>query len=108
MATFMTGDTSGGVQKKSGVTVDAEVAAAWNAVRNDAEGGFLVLSYSPPLSKTNVAVLMSGNGGLEGLRHTLSALPDVNSKVLWGGFASSPSSFAHFTFVGEDVSGMVR
>ena len=105
MATFMTGDTSGGQAKSSGVSIDASIATFWLHTRNT--GGFMLVGYLKD-SKTEVGLVAAGEGGIDELVKAARALPNLSSTVLWGGVATSSNSFKHVFHIGEDVGGLAK
>jgi hypothetical protein len=105
MATMATGNTTGGVAKGSGVNILPDVAPAWQEVRSSEVQRFVVLSYSPPTSKTDVGVLAAGDGGLEQVKEFLSQNKD---KVCFGGFKTEAGKFDRFFCIGESVGGLAR
>lgn len=111
MATFMTGDTTGGVKKASGVTIGASISPAWAAVRDNDNTmtNWIICGYSPPESKTNVEVIATGGGTLEDVKTVLQD-PKYSAQCLFGGFREGENrdKFAHLTWVGSDTGAMAK
>mmetsp|Transcript_21376 Transcript_21376/g.42383 ORF Transcript_21376/g.42383 Transcript_21376/m.42383 type:complete len:225 (+) Transcript_21376:42-716(+) len=108
MATFMTGDTSGGIKKSSGVVIGSSIASGWARVRDneDASTNWILLGYHPPESKTNVEVVAYGPGSFDDLM-VQAKDPKYASHCLFGGFRDG-DKFAHFTWVGLDTGAMAK
>ncbi len=105
MATFMTGDTSGGVKKASGVVLGASLTETWARVRDngDTSVNWMLCGYS---SKTNIDVIVSGAGSLSELEVEV-ANSKYDDQCLFGGYRDG-EKFAHFTYVGAQAGAMAR
>lgn len=102
------GDLTGGVKKKSGVSIDDNIAKVWGEVRDDATNAcFIVVSYA---SKNAVKVESKGSD----MQALLKILQDNGDKCLFGGFrdqgaaSGGASAFKRFIFVGDNVGAMAR
>jgi len=95
MSTFMTGDTSGGLKKSSGVSLnEPSITAAWNATREQA-AGYVITSYVNG-SKTNIDVQESSPiGSWEQLK---TALGKFNATACYGGVAAA-GKFHHVSAI---------
>ena len=77
---------------------------AWAKVRDNSNGeiDWLIAGYDNG-SKTDITILSSGNGGLEGCA---SSLPE--GEPVFGGFRLSTGRFRHFYYVSEGASVMKK
>jgi len=105
MATFMTGDTSGGVKKASGIELAASLTETWKRVRDngDSSVNWMLCGYS---SKTNIDVISIGAGSLSEIEVEV-ANSKYDDQCLFGGFRDG-EKFVHFTYVGAQAGAMVR
>ena len=100
MPTLQTDPRSGGVKKSSGVNVLPIVGETWAKIRDDSneEVDWLIASFDGK-SKTDITVIASGSGGVEGCS---SSLPE--NCACYGGIRLSSGRFVTFYYVGEGVS----
>ena len=110
MATLATGNLSGGQKKASGCTIGAGIATAWEQVRDDCDKStnWVLCGYVPASSKTNIDVVATGPGGLNGLKAEVRS-PSYDAQCLFGGFRDdSDGKFVHFTYVGHATGAMTK
>lgn len=77
---------------------------AWEQVRDNGNNGvdWLIASYDGA-SKTDITVIASGSGGVEGCA---AALPD--DSPAFGGVRLSTGRFRHFYYTSDNVSAMKK
>mmetsp|Transcript_20331 Transcript_20331/g.47751 ORF Transcript_20331/g.47751 Transcript_20331/m.47751 type:complete len:137 (-) Transcript_20331:330-740(-) len=104
MPTLQTDPRSGGVKKSSGVNVLPIVGETWAKIRDDSnhEVDWLIASFDGK-SKTDITVVASGSGGVEGCS---SSLPE--NCACYGGMRLSSGRFVTFYYVGEGTPIMQR
>lgn len=106
MATFQTGDTSGGLKKTCGVVISPNISKTWIRVRNDLDTSvnWMLIGY---LSKTVVDVVATGSGSLrDGILVEIQN-GKYDDQCLFGGFRDG-DRFSHFTFVGSRTGAMAK
>mmetsp|Transcript_10270 Transcript_10270/g.24505 ORF Transcript_10270/g.24505 Transcript_10270/m.24505 type:complete len:158 (-) Transcript_10270:363-836(-) len=109
--TLQTDPRSGGIKRSSGVNVLPSVVDAWAAVRDDSnpDVDWILVGYDGN-SKTDLALVEKGSGGMDALSARLGAVAD--GTAVFGGTrllrGNKSGRFVHFVYVDENCPAMKR